>query len=62
MNKNQALIWFNSEILSAEVDKRFAITSDKKSILITFDEDFVSGKNYAVTINKAQNFSCGLTR
>lgn len=60
VNKNQALIWFNSEILSAEVDKRFAITSDKKSILITFDEDFVSGKNYAVTINKVQNFSCGL--
>ncbi len=60
VNKNQVLIWFNSEILSAEVDKNFAITSDKKSILVTFEEDFVSGKKYGITINKAQNYSCSV--
>ncbi|MBQ3656238.1 MAG: lamin tail domain-containing protein [Bacteroidales bacterium] len=60
VNKNQALVWFNSEILSADIDKPFAITSDKKSILVTFENDFLDGKNYELQIKKVQNFSCSL--
>lgn len=58
VNKNQALVWFSTELTRVEADGNFSLTSDKKAVLASFEEDFQDGKKYSLQIKNAENRFC----